>query len=226
MWSELVGESEALHNRPTPQDSGWHSKGRYEQLGPAFAAVVHSICVTSIRVAGSGGSLTHRLWLGPDSGAALLQVDGDAFDFFVIGPTFAPITVARLIGLSPRRRLPSEVRVAHEGTMLRLLDDDAGDQPRHSLADAVDDVWGEWSAEVRRGAYRAWLVETLWLDESAEQLAASVAGIDCDLGPVVVQLQAGQPDRLESTSSAAVWARLLAHYAPDRFMVTRSEQHE
>jgi hypothetical protein len=174
-------------------------------LVAATAALKDTVVEYVVRARSGDLLLTHQVWVGVDSAAALVEMGGSA-QFTAVRPAFVPVLLLDLLRVGPRPQVPVDA----DGVTAGMLSDFVASGRLEVLAGSTSRTWiGEM---VRSGRVRAAVLEARWPRSASGQTRVML--LDTPAGMLAVEDGADGDRELVATSPSALWRALVRMLRP------------
>ncbi|HEX2896396.1 MAG TPA: hypothetical protein VHO29_20500 [Marmoricola sp.] len=174
-------------------------------LVAATAALKDTVVEYVVRARSGDLLLTHQVWVGVNSAAALVEMGGSA-QFTAVRPAFVPVLLLDLLRVGPRPHLPTGA----DGVTARMLSEFVesgrfGTPPVSASRTVVDEM-------LKSGRIRAAVLEARWPRGAPTE--TRVALLDTPAGILAVQDDPDVDQELVATSPSALWRALVRMLRP------------
>lgn len=203
---------------PGPEMAALREAGVIEQdrlhpaLAAALAAVTDPICRLRVRLVDHDGrEVTGVGWITPDAAALLLDLPAGLAELVSVDPTFLPASLARIVRLGPRPRLPAgtpEMELpARRLAALMAIDPARRRQAREALAADSEQQAHPLVASLLTAPWTVWGIDVSWSAKGDAPRGRALRVADIDAGMLRIESTAGTAT-LMPTTPTELWRRL------------------
>lgn len=225
-------EGSAMSERTSLHDVGaLTSDGVHPALAPGLDALLDPWCELGVVVTGNAGAQLHQAWVAPEAAAVLLQLPEGWQEFATLPPAFLPVTVARVVRLgrrgtdqtAPRPETAESESFELPTSLVRELlaeDERARRGAALRLVGALPESAPGWIQAATEGAWRAWQVETRWLDPADQIAGRALTVLDSPAGLLAVQGPAEEVEQVSvvPATPSTLWRELTVLLPGDEEM--------